>query len=164
MMFGNVIGLARRSMPHTPMQELDSILVGPEFGVLGDCKGQRWPQRGVTILAKEDWDAALAELTGVAGASDLPWTTRRANVFVEGVALPKAEGSMISIGAALLEVTEETNPCYRMEMSAPGLMAALGPDWRGGISCRVVSGGAIALGDRMSVIREAVKKKVFLPV
>lgn len=31
------------------------------------------------------------------------------------------------------------------------------------LACRVVGGGNIALGDRMSVIREVTKKKVFLP-
>jgi MOSC domain-containing protein YiiM len=163
MMTGHVIGLARRSQPREPMEELSTILVTPELGVLGDCKGQRWPLRGVTILAKEDWEAALDQLRGFSGPSNLPWLTRRANIFVEGVALPKSEGSMISIGAALLEVTEETTPCHRMEMAAPGLMDALSPNWRGGVTCRVVGGGNIAMGDRMSVIREVAKKKVFLP-
>jgi MOSC domain-containing protein YiiM len=160
---GKVIGLARRAVSRASMEELQSMLVTPEIGVLGDCKGQRWPQRGVTILAREDWNAALMDLAGVAGPPDLPWTTRRANVFVEGVALPKGEGSVIALGGALLEVTDETFPCHKMEMAAPGLMEALGKDWRGGVTCKVIAGGTVALGDWMGVIKEIIKKKVFLP-
>jgi MOSC domain-containing protein YiiM len=160
---GQVIGLARRAVPKDPMEEMSSILVTPELGVLGDCKGQRWPLRAVTILAREDWNAALNELGGIAGPPDLPWTVRRANVFVEGMSLPKSEGSLIALGAALLEVTDETFPCHKMEVAAPGLMAALESNWRGGVTCKVMSGGNIALGDRVAVIRETVRKRVSLP-
>jgi MOSC domain-containing protein YiiM len=160
---GRVIGLARRGQTRAPMEIMDSLLLTPELGVLGDCKGQRWPRRGVTILAKEDWNAAMLDLSGTSGPPDLHWTTRRANVFVEGIALPKGEGSMIALGGALLEVTDETFPCHKMETAFPGLMEALGLDWRGGVTCRVVSGGTVSLGDYMSVIKQVTKKKVVLP-
>jgi MOSC domain-containing protein YiiM len=162
-MSGWVIGLARRAISKAPMEELEAILVTPEIGVLGDCKGQRWPNRGVTILAKEDWTQALEDLSGIAGPPDLPWTTRRANIFVEGVVLPKGETSLIAIGGALLEVTDETFPCHKMEMAHAGLMEALAKDWRGGVTCKVVSGGHIAVGDTIAIVREVTKKRVFLP-
>jgi len=41
---------------------------------------------------------------------DLPWTARRANLFVEGVAVPRA-GKRLVIGNLVLEVTQETQPC-----------------------------------------------------
>jgi MOSC domain-containing protein YiiM len=162
---GRVIGLARRAVSRAPMEEVPSCLVTPEIGVMGDCKGQRFPLRQVTILARENWEAALADLaasTGV-GPIDLPWTARRANVFVEGVKLPQGQGSVISLGGALLEVTEETTPCAQMEMALRGLREALSPDWRGGVTCKVLSGGSVAIGDRITVITHKVNRRVYLP-
>lgn len=161
-MTSNVIGLARRAESGAPMEELDEILVTPELGVLGDCKGRRWPKRGVTILARESWDRALLSLSGISGPPDLHWTKRKANILVQGVELPRGEGALIAIGGALLEVTDETFPCHKMDLAYPGLMQALEEDWRGGVTCRVVSGGSISCGDRLAVIRPVTKTKAFL--
>jgi len=165
MTIGRVIGLARRAVSRAPMEEVPSCLITPEIGVLGDCKGQRFPLRQVTILSREDWEAALADVAAstTSGAIDLPWTARRANVFVEGVKLPRGEGSVISLGGALLEVTEETYPCAQMELALRGLREALSPDWRGGVTCKVLSGGSVAIGDRISVIRHKVNRRAYLP-
>jgi MOSC domain-containing protein YiiM len=147
------------------MEEVSSCLITPEIGVMGDCKGQRFPLRQVTILSREDWEAALADVaasTGM-GSIDLPWTARRANVFVEGVKLPRGQGSVISLGGTLLEVTEETYPCAQMELALRGLREALSPDWRGGITCKVLSGGSVEIGDRVSVIKHKVNRRAYLP-
>jgi MOSC domain-containing protein YiiM len=40
-----------------------------------------------------------------------------------------------------------------MDEQCPGLKRALQPDWRGGVSCTVLQGGAVALGDE--VVTEA---------
>jgi MOSC domain-containing protein YiiM len=162
---GRVIGLARRAVSRAPMEEVSSCLVTPEIGVMGDCKGQRFPLRQVTILAREDWQAALADVAASAGMGpvDLPWTARRANVYVESVKLPQGRGSVISLGGALLEVTEETYPCAQMELALRGLREALSPDWRGGVTCKVLSGGSVAIGDRISVITHKVNRKAYLP-
>jgi MOSC domain-containing protein YiiM len=147
------------------MEEVPSCLITPEIGVMGDCKGQRFPLRQVTILAREDWEAALADVaasTGI-GEIDLRWTARRANVFVESIKLPHGVGSVISLGGALLEVTEETYPCAQMELALRGLREALSPDWRGGVTCKVLSGGSVEIGDRISVVKYKVNRKAYLP-
>jgi MOSC domain-containing protein YiiM len=51
----------------------------------------------------------------------------------------------------VLEVTRHTDPCERMEALAPGLFAALTPDWRGGACTRVLMGGRIAVGDEIRI-------------
>ena len=71
----------------------------------------------------------------------LPWTTRRANLLVAGVRLPRASGGILQIGSVRLEVTAQTYPCARMEDARPGLLKALAREWRGGVTCRVVEGG-----------------------
>src|SRR5262249_12292836 len=86
------------------------------------------------------------------GRPDLPWTTRRANLLVEGVELPHAAGGILRIGPVRLEVTAQTYPCARMEEAHAGLLSALAKAWRGGGTCRVLEGGPIALGDPAEVI------------
>ena len=81
-----------------------------------------------------------------------PGPSRRANLLVEGVELPRAKGGILRIGAVRLEVTGQTYPCVRMEEARPGLLKALAKDWRGGVTCRVLSGGQIALGDAVEVL------------
>jgi MOSC domain-containing protein YiiM len=66
--------------------------------------------------------------------------------------LPQAPGGILGIGAVRLEITAQTYPCARMEQACPGLLSALARDWRGGVTCRVLEGGDIALGDAVQVL------------
>lgn len=159
-----IIGLARRAESRQPMEEIKVAVLAPDVGVLGDCKGRKFPTRHVTILARESWADALLDLAGPSGPPALPWTTRRANVLVEGIALPRGIGSIIALGDCLVQVTEQTTPCAQMELAHPGLLRALASDWRGGVTCRVLTGGGIGIGDAVRVLRHtAEKKKVLLP-
>ena len=136
----NAIAIKNRS--HEPMQNIDSAQVTVEKGIVGDFRGA---QRGrqVTILSEPQWQTACAEL-----GADLPWTTRRANLLVDGVEFDESfVGKTVRIGEVELVVSEETAPCSRMDQQQPGLTAALKPDWRGGICCNVVSPGQIKIGD-----------------
>jgi MOSC domain-containing protein YiiM len=67
------------------------------------------------------------------------------------VELPQAKGAVLSVGPVFLEVTGQTYPCARMEEARPGLLKALARDWRGGLTCRVVAGGHIAVGAVVNV-------------
>lgn len=141
---GNLIGIARRPRSRAPMEEIETALVSTKTGLEGDCKGAKFPRRQITILAREDWEAACEALVP---AATLTWTVRRANLLVEGVRLPRAKGARMWVGPVELEVTAETYPCRQMEKAHAGLLKALGRDWRGGVTCRVVRGGRIGLGD-----------------
>ena len=136
-------GIARRARPKAPMETLDRVLVTPERGVEGDFRGKPG-KRQVTVLSRESWNRACVEL-----GEELPWMTRRANLFISGLEFIAAHvGSTLRIGELVLQITRETDPCERMDRARPGLRAALDPDWRGGVCCRVLSGGEIALGQR----------------
>ena len=140
-MRGKVLGIARRARTRAPMETLESTAVTIEAGIEGDLRGAL-RDRQVTVLAQEDWHAACEDL-----GNELPWTTRRANVLVEGLTLAEEAGKTIHIGDVSLLITGETDPCVRMEEQAAGLRAALAPGWRGGVTCRVTNGGSIAVGD-----------------
>lgn len=131
------------------MEAIDAAEVTMAEGVAGDFRGamRGGPyKRQVTLLERGDWETAMA-LVGAA----IPWFERRANLLVEGIDLPQRPGARLRIGDVVLEITCETDPCERMEALAPGLKAALMPDWRGGACAKVISGGRIAVGDAIRI-------------
>ena len=137
---GILLGIARAPALRAALVEVKEAEVRDAEGILGDARGRK-SGRQVTVLFREGWESACREL-GVT----LPWVTRRANLFVEGIATPR-EGGQLRIGDLLLEVTQETEPCHLMEAAHRGLKRALTPEWRGGVCCRVVKGGRIRVGD-----------------
>lgn len=162
-MAGRLAGIARRSGKRAPMEELRSGVITIEAGLEGDSRGATFKKRQITVLAREDWEAALSALAGLAGPPDLPWTVRRANLLVEGVRLPRAKGGVLRVGAVELQITNQTNPCYRMDEAHKGLLSALHPEWRGGVTCCVLVGGPIALGDSVEVLVAPTEHVIKLP-
>lgn len=162
-MSGRLIGIARREARRAPMQTVDSVEITLAAGVAGDHKGAKFKRRAVTILAREDWEAALADLGGGGPTVALDWTARRANLLVEGIRLPRAVGATLRVGPVLLEVTYPTTPCARMEEAHSGLRKALHPEWRGGVTCRVLEGGHVAVGDEVAVVHAPPERRIRLP-
>jgi MOSC domain-containing protein YiiM len=144
-MTGRVLAIARREKSRAPMEEVDAAQVTTETGVEGDFRGNP-DERQVTVLTRESWQAACDEL-----GKEIPWTTRRSNILIEGVRVEGKLGQTIRIGDLALAITGETDPCSRMEEQVAGLRQALTPDWRGGVTCRVVSSGDIAVGDTVEL-------------
>lgn len=134
------------------MQLIERAAVTPATGVEGDHKGAKLKSRQVTLLALEDWRAALADLDPAKGAIDLPWTVRRANLLTEGLVLPAASGAILAIGSVHIEVIKPVFPCTRMLEAHPDLMRALAPNWRGGVAGRVIEGGEIEVGDAITIV------------
>jgi len=138
-------GIAYRTESRAPMQLLDECEITMDTGVHSDTRG-RPGNRQVTVLSADTWQQVCSELK-----ADLPWTTRRANLLIGGLTFgPDDVGRRVRIGTVELEITGETAPCPRMDDQHGGLTEALKTDWRGGTCCRVVSGGAIAVGDPVS--------------
>jgi MOSC domain-containing protein YiiM len=132
------------------MEVIEAAEVTLEGGVAGDYRGGlkgKPYKRQVTLIERGDWDAAMAEI-----GRAIDWQERRANLLVDGVDLPQVPGARIRIGGdVVLEVTVEDDACTRMEAIAPGLEAALTPDWRGGACTKVIHGGSIAVGDEIRI-------------
>ena len=141
MIQGKLLGIATRTKSRAPMQEFESIEVSIDRGCVGDFRGSAGA-RQVTVLSREAWETVCDEI-----GQSLPWTDRRANLLVEGLELAETESCEIRIGEVRLRITRETDPCGRMVEVASGLREALTPQWRGGVCCRVIQGGHIAVGD-----------------
>jgi MOSC domain-containing protein YiiM len=157
-MIGKLIGIARRKASREPMELLSSVNIIEDWGLEGNGpRPAKYADDHVTLLSREAWETALS----VVGSPDLPWTTRRANLLVEGMNFPSGIGSVLMIGPVILEVIGETTPCALMDHFYRGLRLALAEDWRGGLTCRAVEGGAISLGDEVRVtIDEPLRQRV----
>jgi MOSC domain-containing protein YiiM len=142
---GRLLGIAVRDEAGGPMRTLDSTSVSCESGVEPDVHGAPGP-RQVSVLAQESWADACREVD-----AELPWTTRRANLLIEGVPLASTTGRRLRVGPAVLEITDESAPCENMDEQHSGLRQVLMPDGRGGVVCRVVEGGSVGVGDAVSL-------------
>jgi MOSC domain-containing protein YiiM len=148
---GRLLGIARAPARRAALIEMEAANVEIARGIPGDVRGTT-AGRQVTVLFREGWERACGDIGAM-----LPWTTRRANLLVEGVAVP-AEGGRLILGDLVLEVTQETKPCHVMEAVHRGLRRALAPEWRGGVCCRVIAGGMIRVGDRVDA-RDALQAR-----
>ena len=146
---GMLTGIAIREKSRAPMEELRQAPISVLAGLRGDFRG-RPGQRQITVLAAEPWEIACNELR-----SPIHWTVRRANLLIEGIDLKSSAGSMLRIGDVTLRITGETEPCQRMDEQHAGLCAALVPDWRAGVCCRVEADGEVSIGDTVELLREA---------
>ena len=135
-------GIACRAASREPMQLLTECEITMDAGVHSDSRGKPG-HRQVTLLSADAWQTVCAELD-----VEIPWTTRRANLLLGGLTFgPDDVGRRIRIGGVELEITQETAPCPRMDEQHGGLTKALESDWRGGVCCRVLNGGRIAIDD-----------------
>jgi MOSC domain-containing protein YiiM len=144
-MSGKLIGIARVHELRAPLEEIKTAQVSVERGIDGDARGAKL-DRQVTVLFREGWEAACRAIE-----VSLPWTTRRANLYVDGLKFPHEIGWKLQIGDVLLEVTQETAPCMLMEQAHRGLRQAMVPDWRGGVCTKVLKGGAFSLGNAVTI-------------
>lgn len=137
-----LVAIAYKTVKRGPMKEVLCANVTQHSGVEKDVFG-RPGKRQVTVLSLQQWQTACQSIN-----ADLVWTIRRANLLVDGLSFsPTDVGKQLRIGDLSLEITGETDPCKKMEMAHPGLELALTPDWRGGVTCRVLNDAMIHLGD-----------------
>jgi MOSC domain-containing protein YiiM len=138
---GTLRGIATRHAKRAAMAVRLRAEVDRGSGLGGDF-GRKPGRAQVTLLSEEAWHAACLDIGAV-----LPWTARRANLLLTGVPLCPLAGSRVAIGAVVFEVTGETDPCQRMDEAHAGLRWALSLQARGGVRCRILSGGLISVGD-----------------
>ena len=143
---GQLLGIAIRHKKRGAMHQLDHASVTTATGVADDFRGKPG-KRQVTVLARDDWQAACQEID-----QTLPWLARRANLYIEGVELNDSAGKYLRIGQLQLLITRETDPCNRMQEAHADLFGALAKAWRGGVCCRVVQDGVITVGDQVRLV------------
>ena len=144
---GLLLNITIKEASRSPIQKLDCAQVTSLTGVSSDFRG-RPGKRQVTVLSREAWKAVCDEL-----GHPLPWQTRRANLYIEGIDLHQTTGQILQIGQLQLQITQETDPCQRMKEVSDGLFEAMTKEWRGGVCCQVIQDGEIHIGDRVEILR-----------
>ncbi|MGH9885773.1 MAG: MOSC domain-containing protein [bacterium] len=142
---GRVEGLWLKRAHRGPMDAVTEAVAVPGKGLANNV--DRSSRRQITLLDQESWTRCLASVNGRADPS-----RRRANVLLSGIALAHTRGHVLRIGDVRIAIGGELTPCERMEEVAPGLQAALRPDWGGGVFGQVVDGGVIRVGDVVQLV------------
>lgn len=144
---GKIIGIATRKKTKAQMDEHSDAVISFQGGVGQDSRGKKQGKRQVTIMTLENWHLTCKEL-----GQEIPWTTRRANILIEGLDLKDKTGQKLRIGTALVEITGELEPCNRMDKQFEGLTQILEKDWRGGVTCKLLEEGQVHLNDEVELL------------
>ncbi|ABV85340.1 MOSC domain-containing protein [Shewanella pealeana] len=143
----SLIGIAFKTEKRGQMITVEQAEVTQAKGVENDIFG-RPGKRQITVMSIQKWRLACNEID-----NQLPWLTRRANLLIDGLSFSSQDvGKQLIIGKLILEITGETDPCEKMEMAYPGLEQALMSDWRGGVTCRVITGSNIKIDDNVELL------------
>ncbi|WP_421876835.1 MOSC domain-containing protein [Marinoscillum sp.] len=126
-----------------PLQEVNTVEVTEEKGLVGDHYSARSNKRQVTLIQQVHLDAVSSFMD----TDVTPFMTRR-NIVVKGINLFALRDVQFQIGEVVLEGTGYCHPCSRMEENlGPGGYNAM--RGHGGITARVVIGGKIKVGDEI---------------
>ena len=123
-----------------PMDPVPQANLQANRGIIGNA--DQGGTRQVTIIDEEIWSELMRQFQ-----SELPPSTRRANLMVRGIDLAASRNRILQIGEVQLRVRGETKPCERMDQALPGLRQAMHPQWRGGAFAQVLNDGTIRTGD-----------------
>ncbi|KQW46568.1 MULTISPECIES: MOSC domain-containing protein [unclassified Roseateles] len=147
---GRVEVLIVRGAPRDRARRIEHTMALAGIGLADDRLGQRGEAelstRQVTLIQAEH--LPLIATFARSGAID-PVDLRR-NMVVSGINLLSLKKVQVRVGAALIELVGPCAPCSRMEeVIGPGGYAAM--RGHGGMTARILEGGAIRVGDTVSV-------------
>lgn len=147
---GRVEEIVVRGAPRAPARTVVQTVALARIGLADDRLGRRGEAelstRQVTLIQHEHLDV-IARLAGVAAVDA---GALRRNLVVSGINLAALRNQRVRVGEAVLEITGPCHPCSRMEEAiGPGGHAAM--RGHGGMTARVIEGGAIRVGDAVRV-------------
>lgn len=143
---GRIEAIIVRGHARQPARSIGATQALAGIGLADDRLGQRGEAelstRQVTLVQQEHLPV-IAQLARVAEVD--PVRLRR-NLVVSGINLLALRNAKLQVGEAVLQVVGPCAPCSRMEEEiGPGAYAAM--RGHGGMTARILSGGAIRLGD-----------------
>ncbi|ACC76200.1 MOSC domain-containing protein [Paraburkholderia phymatum] len=144
---GRILWIGLRPRRKDAMSVVETAVIDAHAGLVGDHYASRAGARQVTLIQAE----SLRSIASHLGRSDVAALELRRNIVTEGINLVALKGRHFRIGEAVLQTTGECHPCSRMEdvLGMGGYNAVRG---FGGITARVVTGGAIRIGDAIEAL------------
>ncbi len=130
---------------NVPTESRNQVMVRTNFGIEGDYRSGKYQIGQITLVEAEIMDTVSHEL----GYDILAGASRR-QIMVRGITLNRLIGQNLRLGHVLVRVEDKCNPCNNMEKRiGPGAKDAMND--RGGIRCRVIEGGELCFGDKITV-------------
>lgn len=147
---GRVEAIVVRGSPRDPARTVEQTVALAGIGLADDRLGRRGEAelstRQVTLIQQEH----LPLIANFARSGPLEPVDLRRNLVVSGINLLSLKNVRLRVGAALLQIVGPCQPCSRMEeVIGPGGYAAM--RGHGGMTARILEGGAIRVGDAVSV-------------
>jgi MOSC domain-containing protein YiiM len=125
----------------------DEIEVSEKKGIENDRYQGSSKKRQVTLIQAEHIEA----VSEILQKESIDPALLRRNIVVSGLNLLALNNLEFKIGDAILKMTGYCHPCSRMEqnLGIGGYNAMRG---HGGITCMVIKGGKIKIGDSVSLV------------
>jgi MOSC domain-containing protein YiiM len=147
---GRIEAIIVRGTPRDPARYVEHTMALAGIGLADDRLGQRGEAelstRQVTLIQLEH----LPLIATFARSGPIDPVGLRRNLVVSGINLLTLKKVPLRVGAALIEIVGPCAPCSRMEeVIGPGGYAAM--RGHGGMTARILEGGAIRVGDMVSV-------------
>ncbi|MBR7618589.1 MOSC domain-containing protein [Phenylobacterium sp. 20VBR1] len=145
---GSITWIGLRPAAHAPMTPVPSATLVASQGMEGDrYRTRNNGGRQVTLIQAED----LAAIASYLGRDAVGPEALRRNIVVRGINLLALKEKRFRLGGALLAYSGECHPCSRMEaiLGTGGYNAVRG---HGGITARILDGGAVRVGDSLEVL------------
>ncbi|MGE0333146.1 MAG: MOSC domain-containing protein [Ramlibacter sp.] len=151
---GRVEAIVVRGAPRDPARTLSATQALAGIGLADDRLGKKGESelstRQVTLVQAEHLPA-IAQLAHLHGVAAVDPVRLRRNLVVSGINLLALRNARVQVGDAVLEIVGPCAPCSRMETEVgPGAYAAM--RGHGGMTARVVTSGAIRVGDVVRVV------------
>ncbi len=164
---GNVIAVCRNPEPGLPKPVVKHIYLLEDLGVEDDYHAGKFVRH--RYLAKKHptrrnmrqvliVDATAYYELEQKGISIGPGSMGE-NITVDGIAIMElAEGTRLTVGEAVVEITEVRKPCVQLNGINPKLLKAVTSledgkkVYKAGIMTRVLQGGWVKAGDRIAVM------------
>lgn len=145
---GQLEWIGVRPARRAPMQVLQRVQAVSGRGLEGDHRVDKTPGSGrqVTLISRE----FIGQTAHFLDMADISPDLLRRNLVVSGINLHALRHQRFRIGGVLMEASALCHPCSRMEqaLGEGGVAAMLG---HGGLCCRILSDGVMAVGDRVEV-------------
>ncbi len=151
---GRVEAIVVRGAPRDPARTISVTQALAGIGLADDRLGKKGESelstRQVTLVQAEHLPV-IAQLTQLDGVATVDPVRLRRNLVVSGINLLALRNARVQVGDAVLEIVGPCAPCSRMETEVgPGAYAAM--RGHGGMTARVITTGAIRVGDVVRVV------------
>ncbi|WP_036218578.1 MOSC domain-containing protein [Calidithermus chliarophilus] len=141
---GRVLSLHAGPERGLPRPARESVCLVEGFGVEGDRKAGKRPDRQVLLLGQATYGFLASQ------GLELPHGSLGENVVLDFDPMGLEPGTRLQVGEAVLVVTLRCSPCAHLYAACPALEGLVGG--RRGMLARVERGGSIRSGDPAGLI------------